>query len=259
MNLNLDPFLKDKTLIFTVTSDGYKYFTWNLYQFFQTVKPSVPLCIVCLDKESHDFFNRIAFLPSRLFLMEGPKYDHKSPALFGTTPFKRMNRMKLRLLEELSQRPEIERLVFLDSDIALFKDPMPYLEERFQEAPLWFQCDEKKENDFTCSNHDGCTNACTGVIAMKLTEETRPLFQSLYSIDESWRAAITDQDYINNRLHALQIPYKTLSREKFPNGIFLKDNRFREGDPILCHFNHVVGMEKKRFMKNKDCWLLQVV
>jgi hypothetical protein len=257
MNLNLDSFLHEKTLLFTVTSDGYKYFTWNLYQFFQKVKPSVSLCIICLDRESNDFFNRMAMIPSRVFLMEGPAYSHKTPALFGTTPFKRMNRMKLRLLQELSQRKDIENLIFMDSDIALFHDPLPALKECWKVAPLWFQCDEAGETSYIC--HEPCTNACTGVIAMQLTDESRPLFSQLYAIDASWKDATTDQDYINKRLHDLKIPYKTLDREKFPNGIFLRENRYKTNDPILLHFNQVVGMEKKRFMKNKDCWLLQVV
>lgn len=257
MNLNLDSFIKDKTLFFTVTSDGYKFFTWNLYKYFETVKPVAPLCILCLDRESYDFFNRIAFLPSRLFLMEGPKFEHKSPALFGTTPFKRLNRMKLKALQELSQRQEIEKLIFLDSDIALFHDPMPALTSCWNEGPLWFQCDEAKEKTYTCSDVNMCTNACTGVIAMLLTADSRPVFQKLYAIEEGWKQATTDQDYVNSRLQQLQIPYKTLPRRIFPNGIFLSENRYKEGDPVLLHFNHVVGMEKKRFMKNKGCWLLE--
>lgn len=258
MNLNLDSFIKERTLFFTVTSDGYKYFTWNLYKYFQRVNPVAPLCILCLDKESADFFNRIAAIPSRQFFMEGPKFEHKSPALFGTTPFKRLTRMKLKALQELSQRSDIERLVFLDSDIALFRDPIPSLEHCWKEAPLWFQCDEAKENTFTCSDIENCTNACTGVIAMLLTEESRPLFQKLYAIEEGWRQATTDQDYVNSRLQQLQIPYKTLPRTLYPNGVFLSENRYKEGDPVLLHFNHVVGMDKKRFMKNKECWLLDV-
>ena len=258
MPLNLTQFIKNKTLIFTVTSDGYKYFTWNLYQFFQKVKPSVPLCILCLDRESFDFFNRIAMIPSRPYFMEGPHFEHKNPALFGTTPFKRMNRMKLRALQELCENPEINQLLFLDSDIALFRDPLPELTECLKSAPLWFQCDEAKENDFTCSDTDNCTNACTGVIAMNLTEETRPLFSKLYSIEEGWREAITDQDYINKRLHSLSIPYKTLPRTEFPNGVFLRDERYKQNNPALLHFNHIVGMDKKRFMKKQDSWLLTV-
>jgi hypothetical protein len=258
MNLNLDTFIKDRTLLFTVTSDGYKHFTWNLQLFFQKVNPTVPLCILCLDRESYDFFNRIAFLPSRPFFMEGPRFEHKQPAVFGTTPFKRLTKMKLKALQELSQRTDIDKLIYIDSDIALFHDPLPILNECWSTAPLWFQCDEANKGVYTCSNVDNCSNACTGVIAMLLTEETRPLYNKLYSIEDGWKSATTDQDYVNQRLATLKIPYKTLSRDKFPNGIFLSDNHYKEGDPVLLHFNQIVGIDKKRFMKNKDCWLLHV-
>lgn len=258
MNLNLTSSIQEKTLIFTVTSDGYKYFTWNLFLYCQRANLPVPLCILCLDRESHEFFTRIAMIPSRLFLLEGPHLEHKQPALFGTTPFKRMNRMKLKALQELSQRSDIETLLFLDSDIAVFRNPLPELKPLFDQSPLWFQCDEAAEGKFECSNPESCTNACTGVIAMHLTEESRPAFFKLYSIDETWKAATTDQDYINARLKALPFVAKTLPRTTFPNGIFLRESRYKEGTPVLLHFNHIVGLDKKRFMKKEQCWLLTV-
>lgn len=255
MPLNLQSFLKDKTLVFTVTSDGYKYLTWNLYKYLK--QRNISLCILCLDKESLDFFNRIAMIPSRLYGMEGPSVQHKSPAMFGSTAFKRMNRMKLKALQELSQHPEVETLLYLDSDIAVFRDPLPSVYAALQQVPLWFQCDEKQEGVFVCSNPEQCPNACSGVIAMRLTEETRAQFHKLYTVEEGWKEAVGDQDYINERMRRFQIPYKTFPRDEYPNGIFLSDNRFRENNPILLHFNYVIGNDKKRFMKNKDCWLLQ--
>jgi hypothetical protein len=255
MVLNVKSFLRDKTLVFTVTSDGYKYLTWNLQKYLE--KLNIALCILCLDKESNDFFNRIAMIPSRLYGLDGPHVQHKSPTLFGSTAFKRMNRMKLKALQELSQHPDVEILLYLDSDIAVFRDPLPAVTTALQETPLWFQCDEKQEAVFVCSRVDHCPNACSGVIAMHLTDETRPLFHKLYTVEEGWKEAVGDQDYINERTQRFQIPYKTLPRDTFPNGVFLTDNRFRQGDPILLHFNYVIGNDKKRFMKNKDCWLLQ--
>lgn len=257
MSLNLQSFIKNGTLLFTVTSDGYKYLTWNLHMYLQKANPGQPLCILCLDRESYDFFNRIAILPSRLYGMDGPAVQHKSPTVFGSPPFKRMNRMKLKALQELSQRPDIQKLIYLDSDIAVFQDPMPAIEQAFQEAPLWFQCDESKENDFTCSNHNECPNACSGVIAMHLTDEMRPLLKTVFKVEDGWKEAVGDQDYINNRMHTFHVPYKTFPRDKFPNGTFLSENRYKQNDPILLHFNYVIGMDKKRFMKNKDCWLLK--
>ena len=255
MPLNLQPFLKEKTLVFTVSSDGYKYLTWNLYKYLQQV--NITLCILCLDKESLDFFNRIAMIPSRLYGLEGPPVQHKQPAVFGSTGFKRMNRMKLKALQELSQHPDIETLLYLDSDITVFRDPLPYIQEALQTTSLWLQCDEKQDNIFVCSKNEMCPNACSGVIAMRLTNETRVHFQKLYQVEEGWKEAVGDQDYINERMRRFQIPYKTLPRDTFPNGVFLTDNRFRQHDPILLHFNYVIGMDKKRFMKNKECWLLQ--
>lgn len=254
MPLNLQPFVQNGSLLFTVTSDGYKFLTWNMYLFLQKVNPSLRLLILCLDKESNEFFNRIAMIPSRLYSMDGPSVQHKSPTVFGSPPFKRMNRMKLKALQELSQRPEVKTLVYLDSDIAVFQDPLAALQPFLEESPFWFQCDESPS--FVCSNHESCSNACSGVIAMQLTEETRPLFQKVYQVEDGWKEAVGDQDYINERMKRFQIPYKTLPRDAFPNGIFLSENRFRQNNPVLLHFNYVIGNDKKRMMKNKDCWLL---
>ena len=257
MDVKIEPFVTEKTLVFTVTSDGYKYYTWNLYKMLQTLKVPWKLCILCLDRESKDFFDRIAQIPSRLYLMSGDRILHKEPVRFGTPPFKRMNRMKLKALQELSQRPELETLIFMDSDIAVFKDFVPTLKEQLKEAPLLFQCDEKLEESFACSNTNACTNPCTGVIAMALTEGTRPQLKNLYKVEsEPWGTAMTDQDYIANRLLALQLSYTTLHRGDFPNGIFLAKDRYKETNPYLVHFNYIVGKTKQRIMMEKECWTL---
>jgi hypothetical protein len=157
-----------------------------------------------------------------------------------------MNRMKLKALQELSQHPDVQTLVYLDSDIAVFQDPLLALQPFLLESPFWFQCDESPS--FTCSSTESCSNSCSGVIAMRLTEETRPLFQKLYQVEEGWKEAVGDQDYINDRMKRFQIPSKTLPRETFPNGIFLSENRFRQGNPVLVHFNYITGNDKKRMM-----------
>jgi hypothetical protein len=255
MELKLDSYIKDKTLVFTVTSNGYKYLTWNLWLLVAKLG-TWKLCILCLDKESFDFFNRMANIPSRLFLMNGPQIQHITPTTYGSTAFKRMNRMKIDALCGLSQRTDIETLVYLDSDIAVFKDPLPYLKSRLEEQSLWFQCDENSEA-LACSDINRCGNPCTGLIAMRLDETTRPVFKNLYSIDsETWKTAVTDQDYIFNRLKQLQVGYKTLERGMFPNGVFI--NKYKESDPYLLHFNYMVGTQKQAVMKRKGCWLVPV-
>jgi hypothetical protein len=257
MDIKIDPFVKDKTLVFTVTSDGYKYYTWNLYKMLQELKVPWKLCILCLDRECKEFFDRIAQIPSRLYLMPGQHIQHKDPVRFGTPAFKRMNRMKIKALEDLSQRPELDRLIFLDSDIAVFKDFVPYFTEKFLTDSLLFQCDENITGSFECSNLHACTNPCTGVIGMALTAETRPLLKALYKLDApTWETALTDQDYIASRLTALQTPFAILPRPDFPNGIFLANDRYKQGDPYLVHYNYIIGKNKKSKMIEKECWTL---
>ena len=257
MELKIDPFVHEKTLVFTVTSDGYKYYTWNLYKMLQALKVPWKLCILCLDRESNDFMNRIAQIPSRLYMMPGDRIQHKEPVRFGTPAFKRMNRMKLKALQELSQRPELETLIFMDSDIAVFKDFVPYVRDALKTNPLLFQCDENIEGSFECSDTNHCKNPCTGVIGMLLNEQTRPQLKDLYKVvSEPWTTAMTDQDYIANRLIQLTIPYATLPRGEFPNGIFLSKDRYKQTNPYLVHFNYIIGKTKQRFMIEKECWVL---
>ena len=256
MDLKLDPFLRDKTLVFTVTTNGYKYFTWNLYQLFQKRGLSIPLCILCLDKESYDFFQRIAFIPTRLYRMEGQNMEQRSPAAFGSSTFKRFNRMKLKALQELSQRSDIQTLIYIDSDIAVFHDFLPSIKCCLSECPLWFQCDEAREDDFTCSSVDTCPNKCTGIIAMDLNDISRPQFHQLYSISDMWKTAVTDQDYINDRLKTLSIASKTLPRDRFPNGRLLQGDMYKTKEPYLLHFNYLMANQKEQMMKKKNCWLL---
>jgi hypothetical protein len=257
MDIKIGPFLYEKTLVFTVTSDGYKYYTWNLYNMLQKLKLPWKLCILCVDRESHDFLQRVAQIPSRPYFMTGDKIYHKEPVRFGTQQFKRINRMKIKALQELSQLSEIDNLIFIDSDIAVFKDFVPSLIASLQTDPLLFQCDEKLEDSFECSNISACKNPCTGVIAMALTSEMRPTLKDLYKVEsEPWSKANTDQDYIANRMLSLEIPYKTLSRTEFPNGIFLANNRYKEGNPFLVHFNYIIGKMKQKIMKEKECWTL---
>lgn len=257
MDVKIEPFLYEKSLVFTVTSDGYKYYTWNLYKILQALKLPWKLCILCVDRESFDFFNRIAQIPSRPFLMPGERIVHKSPVPFGSNPFKRITRMKLKALEQLSQRSDIETLVYLDSDISVFKDPLPYLKEQLLTNPLLFQCDEGSAQGNDCSAPTSCPNPCTGVIAMTLTPETRPQLKMVFEIVSTpWNAATTDQDYVATRLLTLNLPYGTLSRTLFPNGTFLANNKYKEGDPFLLHFNYMVGSKKMAALREKDCWTL---
>lgn len=260
----MDSYIVSKTLVFTVTTNGYKFLTWNLWLSIQKLGLPWKLCIVCLDKESHRFFSQIANIPS-IVLPETRLQVQGDPtkvAAHGSGDFNRITKLKLATFTYLFKNPNIERLFYLDSDIVLFRDPVPYLLTTLtEENPLWFQCDEHNP-EFTCSRGGyGCRNCCTGVIGFWLrSEEKRNLFLSMVSYDDSlWNQCNenNDQEYIQKKIDRLQIQYQTFPRDLFPNGSFLRNDHWKDlSEPFLLHFNFIVGGGKQRVIKSKGFWLV---
>lgn len=252
-----------KTVVFTVTTNGYKYLTWNLWLSIQKLNVPWKLLIVCLDKESHRFFSQVSNIPSIVLpdVQLQIQGDVSKVASHGTGDFNRITKLKLAAFTYLLKNQAVERLLYLDSDIVLFRDPVPYLETVVnKEAPLWFQCDEHNP-DFTCSKRDEklCGNCCTGVIAFWLSdEEERARWLRLVSFDDSlWKQCKenNDQEYIQKRMLQMEIQYKTFPRDLFPNGSFLRDDRWKTlPEPYLLHFNFIVGGNKQRVIKSKGFW-----
>lgn len=253
---------QSKTVVFTVTTNGYKYLTWNLWLSLQKLSLPWTLSIVCLDKESHRFFSQIANIPSfvlpEVFLqLQG---DTTKVACHGTGDFNRITKLKLSAFTYFLKNPTIERLLYLDSDIVIFRDPVPYLEKTLtQEKSLWFQCDEHNP-EFTCSlEQRGCGNCCTGVIGFWLgTSDLRNQYLNLVSCNESlWKTCKenNDQEYIQKQLQQYSISYTTFPRSFFPNGSFLRNDYWKSlPEPFLLHFNFIVGGNKQRVMKSKGFW-----
>jgi hypothetical protein len=253
-----------KTVIFTVTTNGYKFLTWNLWLSIQRLAVPWNLVIVCLDKESHRFFSQIAAIPSMLLpevqlQLQG---DTTKVASHGTGDFNRITKLKLSAFAHFLKDRSIERLLYLDSDIVLFRDPVAYLETTLtQEHPLWFQCDEHTP-EFTCKKeNDGvhCGNCCTGVIGFWLgTPELQRQHLTMISYEESlWKQCKenNDQEYIQMKMKNHSIVYDTFQRSLFPNGSFLRNDHWKSLEtPYLLHFNFIVGSNKQRVMKSKGFW-----
>jgi hypothetical protein len=186
--------------------------------------------------------------------------DPTKAASHGSGDFNRITKLKLNAFTYLLKHPKIERLLYLDSDIVLFRDPFSYLQTTLtEEKPLWFQCDEHNK-DYSCSPH-GCRNYCTGVIGFWIgSEATRTLFLSLVSYNqELWNQCKenNDQEYIQKKLQALNIQALTFPRDLFPNGCFLHEDHWKQlPEPFLLHFNFIVGMNKQRVIKSKGFWLV---
>lgn len=247
--MNLQPYVKDGWLFWTLSSNGYKFLTLNLLTMWrQTGMP--PLLVVCADKPSLSFFRREGFnaVPAPKILPDfGPQV-----VPFGARHFMSLNRLKLDILAAIAADPAVQHSVYLDGDITVYQNFAADMAARLQEAPLWFQCDEREKE---CLG--SCPNVCTGLIAFN-----HGVNPAIFTVDDAvlWvNGSSQDQPYVNARLAALQIPYRTLPRELYPNGAraaYTHADPARRAAAFLLHYNYRVGASKRADMKRYGDWAI---
>jgi len=249
-SMSLDPYLKHGRLCWTLTSNGYKYLTWN---FILHWRKSIqhPLLIICADKASHNFLQRegISCVLANDLL---PDFG-TSIVPFGSRNFSLLNRMKLYYLEQFAVMPEIKECCYLDSDVIVYSNFLDDVFNNMLEGEIAFQCDEQKA---TCGGRYECSNACTGVILFK-----HGINALIFSIDSEreWSVKPEDQVWVNKKLVEYGVDWQVLSREGFPNGARLtmtKLNPQLRELAYLLHYNYRVGDVKKADMKRHGDWLL---
>ncbi len=251
--MKLAPFVKEGCLCWTLTSNGYKYMTWNFTKFWQTSCPGVPLLVVCADKPSYQFLTREGV---RCSLWDNALADFGPQIVpFGSRQFSTLNRLKLTLLDSFAKDETIEKCIYLDGDIAVYKNVAEDLKARLDEHPLWMQCDEQVQ-DCTADDQQRCPNTCTGVIAFRHGADG-----GIFKITDQalWAQKPEDQVWVNTAAKALDVPVAVLPRDLYPNGARLT---LTKRDPALLekccllHYNYRVGDSKKADMKRFGDWLL---
>jgi hypothetical protein len=245
----VDSKIKNGILVWTMTTNGYKYLTLNLYTSIQRLKVPWNLMIVACDKESYNFFKRES-IPVVLYPNAGATAE-MNIARWGSPNFSKYNFMKLNCLSMFAKNPLIQTCVYLDGDIVIFKDFMPDILSRLDTAPetLLFQCDEKEP---TVCSPGGCINCCTGFIAWRHGAD-----KGVFTVNDSkkWSEHPDDQLWVNRELRAFSISYITVPRNLYPNGVFIPVIKTLAA-PFLLHFNHRVGPTKIVEMKKLGHWLI---
>jgi hypothetical protein len=175
-------------------------------------------------------------------------YSKVGIADFGTENFRKLTIEKIGFIQtRLSMN---ERLLFLDNDIYLLKDPISYLEEYIGDADIVFQDDV---NEFV---HRGQTFPIvnTGVIYAKKTGQTIDLFDPNSEHIRLMTERENDQHVLNRRLLDLGIDFKVLPKDLFPCGKVWYNDAAHES-PYLVHYNWVAGKKNKiRKMKAYGHW-----
>ena len=248
--MNVDRFMVDNTLVWTLTSHGYQFFTQNLILNLKKRGIKWNLCVVCADDASYQFMIREGIsavkAPSRL-----PDFGVEiSP--FGSSNFQRLNLVKLACLDAFANDPKIQNCIYMDGDIAVYDDFLPDILSRLELSPLLFQCDEK-ERDITCCSN-ACPNPCTGFIAWK-----HGFDHNIFKMDNPtiWKQKPEDQLWVQHKLKQNAVDYMTLPRNLYPNGAFATIvGSQSEKEAYILHYNYRVGNVKKAHMKRFGDWNL---
>ena len=248
--MSLDGYIKNGRLCWTLTSNGYKYLTWNFVLHWRKAIKH-PMLVICADRASYSFLQRegISCVLAGEVL---PDYG-TSIVPFGSRNFSTLNRMKLYYLAEFARRPEIQECCYLDGDVIVYADFLDGVFGGMGDTKLALQCDEQRA---TCNGTGQCPNGCTGVVLFK-----HGLDPAVFIIhnEAEWQIQPEDQVWVNKQLVRLSIPWVVLSREGFPNGAraaITKRNPELSGLAYLLHYNYRVGDIKKADMKRYGDWLL---
>lgn len=237
------------TLVWTMTTNGYKYYTLNLVQSIRAAKLPWTLCVICVDAESQAFLRgqQVATVLYSELIPRG-QIDLSS---WHTNTFHMITRFKLSIMDELYKNSTVKTIVYLDGDIVVKKDFVPWIHPNTHSNTWYFQCDENTE--VPCSAPNDCPNFCTGCIFFKKGEV--PLESNPFEVNRQvWNACTNnhDQEYVQKRIRDLGLPFETLDRLAFPNGKMIKHSP----EPFLRHYNYRIGSSKKEGMKRRGDWLL---
>lgn len=255
--MNVSPFIQDGIFCWTLTSNGYKYYTWNLWLHWKRAMPSrQPLCILCADKPSYQFLQREG-VPCRLVETDKQRPDFGPQIVpFGSRQFASLNRLKLSLLDQFSKDPQIQSCVYLDGDIVVYRNFLPDLLERLSLRPLLFQCDELSSCSEDPVYQFPCKHVCTGLIAFQ-----HGLTKDIFKITDMarWNEKPEDQVWVNESLRRTSLFFGALPRALYPNGSELRAIQTtpeRKSAAYLLHYNYRVGDSKRADMRRYGDWAL---
>ena len=250
--MNIDKFIYEDTLVWTMTTNGYKYFTLNLVESLKKCGIKWKLMIVCVDKESYNFMLSMN-VPAIYIKPDVTVLVGTEPSQFGSNTFMTFNKIKLDLLEKIRvEAPDsVKYITYMDGDIIVFKDFVPHIKQKFVDLSnnvLLFQ------NDDLYGVPNTRANGCTGFFTLKRTK----LEKSPFLVDNInlWKETREDQVWVNKKIVEYNIPFNYLERDLFPNGPYVKNGAWRKSDPYLIHYNYIIGSDKKNFMKRLKHWFI---
>jgi len=254
---NLDDYIYNEFIIWTMTSEGYSDITYNLYKSLEKANVPWKLLNICVDDESYNYF-KDKNIPCIKY-NSNINTSKGEISKFGSNEFMSFNRIKLDLLDYFSKNASdnIKYVVYLDGDIVVFKDFIPYLQNLYKNNPnnyFYFQCDDENK-----ANVNQCVNYCTGFLSFKREN----IYTSPFKVydEEKWEKTREDQPWVNAHIKEYSIPALSLEQDLFSNGTYIKNNLSKitnesKIDKYILHYNWLIGDDKINKMKENNNWFI---
>lgn len=250
-NLDLTPFI-DLTghIVLTFTNLGYFDYIHNMS--INIKKKDIPwnLCVICSDMESYEKCILHGIAAIHINTNENNEENLKKMATWNDSNWNNVTFMKLKAMRQIMAVQSIKRITFIDGDIHIYRDFIPYLlklEEENPEIEFFIQSDSTSNNPDKHSQY-----ICSGFYHFKNSPRIHPLFDYNEN-DLLINTHNADQQHLTKKLIEYEIKTKQLSRHLFPNGSLFSNI---PENPFLFHYNYMVGDEKRKNMMKMGHWYL---
>lgn len=247
---------KDGWLVCTYFNGGYTEYVKNFVKCLERFDKKWTLCCICID-EVASLFCEENNIPYIKFIIEN---EINSFCKWGDSDYKKIVFKKLDTMKFVLEHPCVKYCVYIDTDIFVYKDFLPYLKENISQLDALFQCDEDKGNEIHCLSDVSswecqlkCLNVCTGLMVLKNCDAVKSMLEYSFRARKKIVDYSSDQEYVNEQKGL--ILFRTLPRSLFPNGSFIHQNRIPYHS-FLLHYNYLVGHLKKEYMKRHHHWLI---
>jgi hypothetical protein len=153
---------------------------------------------------------------------------------------------RYKIIYPLFESKSVKYVLYLDTDIALLKDPIDYMIDYMEsnDCLMSGMCDEQE----ACTNNKSCMNICFGCMIIRCDPFLTELFKESSYKDYIY-TTLSDQHYFNKKIE---------SKHTYPSNLFInppKHNMLHEHS-YLYHFNWLEGHQKKDYMIKKGYWII---
>jgi len=225
--------------LITYTNFGHTEMCRNMVRSFRKVNSYTPITIFCMDIESKDALESEGH---ECIVIDYKKCNSEAMD-WGTLDYRDLIQNKFFIIKE--QMEKYGDVIFCDSDLFYFQDPVPYIEGELEVA------------DVVCQTDPPHTAICTGFLGLRPSEASYRVIDMVNDYNPDTDGIFDDQLRFIRYCVETRIPVVTLPQELFPNG----NTFFNEGNECpnkyLIHANYMIGYETKvNALKNAGAWIV---